>query len=56
MVIDKNFYRSAKVNILMRDYSKAKKKLGWKPKVKFKELVKMMVEFDLKSLIKPNTK
>jgi len=47
VVIDKNFYRPAEVNILMGDYSKAKKKLGWKPRVKFKELVKMMVDADL---------
>jgi GDPmannose 4,6-dehydratase len=45
--IDKKFYRPAEVNILMGDYSKAKKKLGWKPKVRFKELVKMMVDSDL---------
>ena len=44
---DKNFYRPAEVHILMGDYSKAKKKIGWKPKVKFKELVKMMVDSDL---------
>ena len=47
LVIDKNFYRPAEVNILVGDYTKAKKKLGWKPKVKFKELVKMMVDADL---------
>ncbi len=46
--IDKSFYRPAEVNILMGDYSKARKKLGWKPKTKFKELVKMMVDADLK--------
>lgn len=45
--IDKNFYRPAEVHLLMGDYSKAKRKLGWKPKVKFKELVKMMVDTDL---------
>jgi len=48
--IDKNFYRPAEVNMLMGDYSKAKKKLGWKPKVKFEGLVKMMVDADLKRL------
>lgn len=46
-VIDKKFYRPAEVNILKGDYSKAKKILKWKPKVKFEELVKMMVESDL---------
>ncbi len=46
VVIDKNFYRPADVNILMGDYSKAKKKLDWRPKVKFEELVKMMIDAD----------
>jgi GDPmannose 4,6-dehydratase len=48
--IDKQFYRPSEVNILQGDYSKAKRKLGWKPKVKFEELVKMMVDEDLKRL------
>jgi GDPmannose 4,6-dehydratase len=48
--VDKNFYRPAEVNILLGNYSKAKKKLGWKPQVKFKELVKMMVDSDLQRL------
>jgi GDPmannose 4,6-dehydratase len=50
--VDKNFYRPAEVHILMGDYSKAHKKLGWKPRIKFKELVKMMVDADLESLSK----
>ncbi|MDQ5893187.1 MAG: GDPmannose 4,6-dehydratase [Patescibacteria group bacterium] len=41
------YFRPAEVDVLKGDYSKAKKKLGWKPKVKFKELVKLMVESDL---------
>lgn len=48
--VDKNFYRPAEVNILIGDYSKARKKLGWQPTVKFQELVKMMVDSDLKRL------
>ena len=48
--IDKNFYRPSEVHLLLGDYSKAKRKLGWKPKVKFKELVKMMVDTDLQML------
>ncbi len=47
VAIDKNFYRPAEVNILQGDYAKAQKILGWKPAVKFTELVKMMVEADL---------
>jgi len=49
-IIDKTFYRPAEVNLLKGNYSKASKKLGWKPKVSFKELVKMMVEADLERL------
>lgn len=45
--IDENFYRPAEVNLLIGDYSKAKKILKWKPKVNFEELVKMMVDSDL---------
>lgn len=52
VVIDKNFYRPAEVNILQGDYGKAQKILGWKPAVKFTELVKMMVEADLLRLEK----
>ncbi len=48
VVVDKNFYRPAEVDFLIGDASKAKKTLGWKPKVSFPELVKIMVEEDLK--------
>ena len=44
--IDPRYYRPTEVDILIGDYSKAKEKLGWEPKVKFKELVKIMVESD----------
>ena len=50
VVIDKKLYRPAEVNILKGDYSKAKRKLGWKPVVKFEDLVKMMVDADLERL------
>lgn len=50
--IDKKFIRPAEVNELKADFSKAKKKLGWKPEIKFKELVKMMVEADIERLKK----
>ena len=50
VVIDKKLYRPAEVDILKGDYSKAKDKLGWQPKVKFKDLVKMMVEADIKRI------
>ncbi len=43
------FMRPAEVDSLIGDYSKAEKILGWKPKTSFVELVKMMVEEDLKA-------
>ncbi len=45
--IDPKYFRPAEVDILRGDYSKARKQLGWKPKTKFKELVKIMVDADL---------
>jgi GDPmannose 4,6-dehydratase len=44
--IDERYYRPAEVDVLIGDYSKAKEKLGWEPKVRFKELVQMMVDAD----------
>lgn len=46
--IDKRYYRPAEVDLLLGDPTKAKEKLGWKPKTTFKELVKIMLEYDLK--------
>ena len=45
--VDKRFLRPLDVNFLQGDYSKAKKKLGWVPEVKFGELVKIMTKEDL---------
>ncbi|MBN1522512.1 MAG: GDP-mannose 4,6-dehydratase [Candidatus Aureabacteria bacterium] len=45
--IDKRYFRPSEVNILQGDYSKAKKILGWEPKVTFDELVRIMVKADL---------
>ena len=45
--VDKRFLRPLDVNFLQGDYSKAKKKIGWEPKMKFNELVKIMVKEDL---------
>lgn len=45
--IDPKYYRPAEVDLLLGDATKAKKQLGWEPKVSLKELSKMMVEFDL---------
>jgi GDPmannose 4,6-dehydratase len=44
---DARYLRPAEVDLLLGDPSKAKKQLGWKPKVSFGELVKMMVASDL---------
>ena len=41
------YFRPNEVDYLLGDYSKAKKKLGWKPSTSFDDLVKMMVESDL---------
>jgi GDPmannose 4,6-dehydratase len=45
--VDKRYFRPAEVDHLCGDPSKAKKILKWRPKVSFKELVKMMVDHDL---------
>jgi GDPmannose 4,6-dehydratase len=48
--IDKKYFRPTEVELLICDASKAKEKLGWEPKTKFKELVKIMVDADVKDL------
>lgn len=48
VVIDPKFVRPAEVDLLLGDCSKAKEKLGWELEVGFEELVRMMVESDLK--------
>jgi len=47
--IDPRYFRPTEVDLLLGDASKAKKLLGWKPKVRFKELVKLMVDADLEA-------
>ncbi|MCG9873688.1 MAG: GDP-mannose 4,6-dehydratase [Leptospiraceae bacterium] len=46
--INPKYFRPTEVELLIGDPAKAKQKLGWEPKVKFKELVKIMTEADLK--------
>jgi GDPmannose 4,6-dehydratase len=46
VTIDPRYFRPAEVDLLIGDYSKAKRELGWEPKVKFAELVRMMVDHD----------
>jgi len=45
---DQRYERPAEVDLLIGDPSKLKRQIGWEPKVKFKELVKIMTEADLK--------
>jgi len=47
--INSKYYRPAEVELLWGDSSLAKKDLGWSPKVSFSELVRGMVEYDLKN-------
>jgi GDPmannose 4,6-dehydratase len=48
--IDPRYYRPAEVDLLIGDYSKARRALGWEPKTKFTDLVKLMVDADIKLL------
>ncbi|PIS04814.1 MAG: GDP-mannose 4,6-dehydratase [Candidatus Buchananbacteria bacterium CG10_big_fil_rev_8_21_14_0_10_42_9] len=54
--LDDRYLRPSEVDHLQGDASKAKKTLNWEPKVKFKELVKMMAEYDLKNEENNNAK
>jgi GDPmannose 4,6-dehydratase len=47
VIQDPRFLRPSEVDVLISDASKAREKLGWEPKVKFQNLVEMMVEADL---------
>ncbi len=47
VVIDPRYFRPTEVDLLIGDASRAKKLLGWEPKVRFHELVKLMVDSDL---------
>jgi len=50
--IDSKYFRPAEVELLIGDYSKAKEKLGWEPKTRFKELAQLMVDADIAELKK----
>lgn len=47
--VDEKYYRPAEVEVLLGDYTKAKKNLNWSPKVKFQDLVKIMMKNDLEN-------
>ena len=46
VAVDPKYYRPTEVDLLIGDPSKAKKELGWEPRVKFEELVRIMVQAD----------
>ena len=48
VTVDPRYYRATEVDILLGDASKAERVLGWKPKVKFKELIQLMVDEEWK--------
>ena len=50
IAIDPRYFRPTEVSFLLADPSKAKKELGWEPKVTFQELVRIMVKADIKAL------
>lgn len=50
VAIDEHYYRPAEVDLLVGDASKAEKKLGWKPRTTFRELVRLMVDADMAAL------
>lgn len=50
--IDPGYYRPTEVELLIGDPSKAREKLGWKPKVKMEELAKIMIKADEEEVLK----
>jgi GDPmannose 4,6-dehydratase len=48
--VDERYYRPAEVDLLIGDFSKAKKRLGWEPKIRFADLAKLMVDADIELL------
>jgi len=48
VVVDEKYFRPAEVDLLLGDASKTRSALGWKPRVSFDELVRLMVDADLK--------
>jgi GDPmannose 4,6-dehydratase len=50
VAIDPKYYRPAEVDLLVGDASKAERQLGWRPQVRFQELVRLMVDSDCNAL------
>ena len=55
VVIDPKYFRPTEVDVLLGDATKARKALGWKPRVSFDQLIDMMIEFDLELAKKEKT-
>lgn len=55
VAINPRYYRPAEVDILQGDITHAREKLNWEPKVAFKELVQLMVDFDMKQVEQEDT-
>ena len=52
--IDQKYFRPTEVEVLISNPEKARKKLGWKPKIRFGDLVKIMVDADLRAIGLPS--
>ena len=48
IAVDRKFYRPAEVDVLLGDAAKAQARLGWRPKTSLEQLIKMMVDADLR--------
>ncbi len=48
--VDPRYFRPSEVDVLIGDSSKAKEELNWNPKIEFKDLVKIMIDADLRKL------
>jgi len=48
--VDPRYYRPAEVDLLIGDYSKAKRQLGWEPTTRFEDLIRLMVDADVRAL------
>jgi GDPmannose 4,6-dehydratase len=55
VVIDPRYFRPTEVDVLLGDSTKAKKTLGWNPKVSFEQLIDMMVAADMEQSNKEKT-
>jgi GDPmannose 4,6-dehydratase len=55
VVIDPKYFRPTEVDVLLGDATKAGKKLGWKPRIRFDQLIDMMIECDMELANKEKT-